>query len=262
MGLIKPDAFYQACRNKKATFECLKAFRRFYPESYVYLVSDGGDDLSDVARLFCCEYQYLDPLGHGAKTVQQRAEWLRRFAYAARRATSNHMLLLEDDVLIRGQIRRSEQFALAGPHNGYERLSPQLFHHLRRRFPHLTSDCYGGCGGSLAHRGTLLECAERLDFNDPALTGALDKRAVHTDVFFTLIFLAQGHPYLSLEDVYCEATFVYPDWRTNNRPIVHQYKRFYGRQLDAGDLRLLGAQERGRLDSGAAASPEISAEAR
>jgi len=239
MAVIAPDAFFRAYKNPKATFECLKAFRRFYPETAIYLISDGGDDFGDMARHFECEYERLDRLGRPPWNAQQMAEWLRRMTVAAERGTSRHLMLLEEDVLIRGVINRSEHFAIAGPHHSFARLSQPLFEHLRARFRHLTSDHYGGCGGTLMDRQSLFEASSRFDFASWEFLAALDHRIAHSDVFLTLLFILAGHPYLSLEDVYCEATQLYPDWETDGRPIVHQYKRFYGQPLALEDLQEL-----------------------
>ena len=43
-------AYYQAYDNLKATEFVLKNFRNVFPDSPVYLISDGGKDLSELAE--------------------------------------------------------------------------------------------------------------------------------------------------------------------------------------------------------------------
>ena len=239
MRLICPDAFLLAYRNPKATFECLKAFRQFHPESSVYLVSDGGDDLSDIAAFFNCKYECLERIGRPPWSADVMKEWLRRFVTAARLGNSDYIIHLEDDVLIRGPIYRQGAVTMAGPYSSHARLSARVIEYLHSCHPQIVSDRYGGCGGTLFHRTTLMECAEGFDFLDFPFLSELESRVRHNDVFLTLMFLLAGHPYESLEDVYCEATFLYPGWETNGKPIVHQYKRFYGQELTREDKDLL-----------------------
>jgi hypothetical protein len=225
---MTPDAFFQACNEPRATRECLRSYRAHFPTSYVYLVSDGGADLSGIAREFSCEYEHLPRIGPCPLDLERSREWLRRFAHAARRGAASHMLLLEDDVLIRGPIERPDDFHIAGPWHERARLTPALFEYLHAKHPHIVSDRYGGCGGSMFRRETLIECIEAADFTDPALNGTLEHRLPWYDLMVTVLFLVRGYPYTSLEDVYCEASDLYPDWETNGRPIVHQYKPWYG----------------------------------
>jgi hypothetical protein len=245
MQLLCPDAYLLAYRNPKATFECLRSFRQFHPTSMIELVSDGGgDDLADIARYFGCQYRRAEEHAGGRrKTPERMRDWLHWFADAAAKCRGEHIMLLEDDVLIRGPIRCASRIAVAGPYRSYARLSPRLMEHLRRRQPHPTSDHYGGCGGSLFHRESLLEAAGAFRFEDFEYFQTLEPRICYGDVFLTMIFLLRGFAYSSLEDVYCEATGAYPEWKTNGRPIVHQYKEFYGRALSPEDLALLQTKQ-------------------
>jgi hypothetical protein len=244
--LLCPDAFLLAYRNPKATFECLRSFRQFHPTSMIELMSDaGGHDLSGMARYFGCGYQRAkEHVGRPPWPPEKMREWLHRFADAAARCTAEHIMLLEDDLLIRGPICHASGFAIAGPCRSDARLSLGLMDYLRQRHRHLASDHYGGCGGSLFHRQSLLEAAGAFRFDQFEFLRTLEPRIRHSDVFLTLIFLLRGFEYSSLEDVFCEVTEFYPDWKTNGRPIVHQYKEFYGRELSPEDMALLNGKVR------------------
>jgi hypothetical protein len=207
----------------------------------VCLVSDGGDDLADIARRFGCAYERADRIGRPPWPAEVMREWLGRFAAAARRGRAEHVMLLEDDVLVRGEIRRSPHFAIAGPWHDGARLSPAMAGYLRRRHRHLRPTHFGGCGGTLFHREALIEAAGRFDFGTFEFLESLDRRVHNSDFFVTLVFLLAGHEYSSLEDVFCEADPRYPIWEHDGRPIVHQYKRFYGAQLTPEDVDDLDA---------------------
>jgi hypothetical protein len=248
MRLISPDAYLMAYKNPKATFECLKAFRTHYPDSMVHLVSDGGDDLTDIAATFRCNYSYRERIGLPPFAQDRMKEWLDRMCDAASRSTAEYMIHLEDDVLVRGEIWRSGDWAIAGPYHGYARLSDALFSFLQKKNSNLKSNIYGGCGGTLLNRRLLLQSANMFQFSDYSLYESLDSHIRWQDVFLTLVFLVAGHEYTSLEDVYCEANdAVYPGWEHNKKPIVHQFKRFYGKTFDAGDLGILHRRQLAEL---------------
>src|SRR5665213_2637908 len=116
MAIISPDAFYLAHRQQRATFECLRSFRYYNPISTVVLMSDAGEDFSSLADRFGCQYRYCDKnvCPRDPMTADGLREWLSRFAWAARQGSSEFIILLEDDVLVRGPINRCTRFAMAG----------------------------------------------------------------------------------------------------------------------------------------------------
>ena len=238
MVLISPDAFYMVHSARRATFECLQSFRRYNPNATVVMMSDAGDDFSDIATRFGCHYEYCSGNVCPPKpsTTDQLREWLGRFTRAARKGNAEFMILLEDDVLIRGPIERTTRFAVAGPWHRRARLSRRLIWALQQKWPHITARNYGACGGALFHRETFIEASEAFDFEQfPRWASLCPKAAAWTDAFLTLVFLLAGHTYTSAHDVFTETW--YRGWETNGLPIVHQYKRFYGQPLIEEALR-------------------------
>ena len=237
MAIISPDAFYLAHRQQRATFECLRSFRHYNPISTVVLMSDAGEDFSSLADRFGCQYRYCDKnvCPRDPMTADGLREWLSRFAWAARQGSSEFIILLEDDVLVRGPINRCTRFAMAGCWHKGALLSAELCNDLVQRWPQITAQNYGGCGGTLFHRQTLIDAVEAFDWQEyPRWAAMCPRVSTWADAFLTLVFLTTGHLYQSAHDVYCETW--YPGWEHNGRPIVHQYKHFYGQSLTDADL--------------------------
>ena len=131
-------------------------------------------------------------------------EWVGRFAVAADRGTSEHLMLLEDDVLSRGPIDHAGDFAMAGPWHRRATLSPTTLNFLRQCGISPASTHFGGCGGTLFHRETFLQCARSFNYAEFAALPKFDRGWEHSDIFITLMMLLGGHSYTSLEEVYCE----------------------------------------------------------
>ena len=56
MSDVQFGAIYQVYKNNKATRFALENFRRCFPHNPIVLISDGGNDFSDIAKEFDCGY--------------------------------------------------------------------------------------------------------------------------------------------------------------------------------------------------------------
>lgn len=132
--------FYQTFNHKKATVECLKSFRKFFPKTPIYLVSDHGADLSDIAKAFNCHYKYADKeLGYQCSDMRA---WFERIADAIKACGNPEwMLFLEDDILTRDKISKNPNAHIAGQGGGFvsyenkKQLSPKVREYVESRFP-------------------------------------------------------------------------------------------------------------------------------
>jgi hypothetical protein len=148
-------AYFQAYRNKKATRFVLENFKKHFSTSPVFLISDGGEDLEDIAEEFQCGYVKLDNL-YGDKTnfypinfynsTRMKEAW-RRHKMAVDHCQTEYVIILEDDVYVKKGFDITEEFALRGARIGngfsaetYEKVV------LSGGTP---STYYGMCGGSI-----------------------------------------------------------------------------------------------------------------
>ena len=189
------SAFFQCFGNKRAVFECLGSFRRFYPLETVSLVSDAGEDFSDVAGFFKnVNFRRSDvnsmPNGRLAG-LGGLAEYLSRIYAHCLSVDSRWVVLLEEDVATLRRVRSFPAFCAAGPRlNPYsdaltaflvDRFGPQRFG-------------YGMCGGSIFSRDAFVAAYRaRPDFD--FLASLDDRVAGWGDIPLTLLFQVCGFGY-------------------------------------------------------------------
>ena len=117
--------FHQVHHNPKATEEAIKSFREFHPKNPYVLIRDGdGDDFSEIAKEYDCLYLieennlgYRDhnhPSGIYGMTRVEVLEWLNRFRMACTLCNTDHIIMMEDDVHIRGEIHVPDDWEFAG----------------------------------------------------------------------------------------------------------------------------------------------------
>lgn len=189
---IKIGAHYQCYKRREAVAATLKAFRTHYPEAPVCLVSDNGEDFTDLSQTFHCHYDHrTTQTGNGHSTafndLFHAKVWLHRLAKTCEQLTEvDWIVLLEDDVLTQDRISRLPQTSIAGPCT--MPYAPALVERLKTKHPHLTIRGYSGCGGTILNRQDFLTAFRRM----PSIQeGAnLDPRiGQHSDALLTWVML-------------------------------------------------------------------------
>ena len=110
-----PDiSFFHIGIKPKATKYVLESVRKYHKDSTYFLVSDGGEDFSDIADKYNCYYYHSKwnlglrdenhPSGIYGMEKEEVLEWLYRFYLACNVAESDHIMMMEDDVLVRSKI--------------------------------------------------------------------------------------------------------------------------------------------------------------
>lgn len=106
---LKIGAYYQCFKNKGATDYVLAGFRHFYPDAPIVLVSDGGDDFSDLAQKYNCLYFWRPniPSHNGKELAYDKKNWVvwwNEFKKYVSMIEADYIIFLEDDVDIRKPI--------------------------------------------------------------------------------------------------------------------------------------------------------------
>lgn len=102
-------AYYQCFKNRVATEYVLKSFREHYPEAPVIIVSDGGDDFSDLAQMYNCQYFWRENIQscRGKALAYNYDNWIlwwNDFKKYVSMLDTDYMIFLEDDVAVRRPI--------------------------------------------------------------------------------------------------------------------------------------------------------------
>jgi len=228
-------AFYSCYKRPKAVESALSSFRSFYPNSTIYMVSDGGDDLSMLAQKYNAKFTMEQHAGNGTSTVFSDSEkmlvWFRRLYKAAEAIQEDYIVILEDDVLTLGRVREQLKFIVNG-------INPNV--KIGRRLTLFLKLCgariqilgfnqpFGGFGGCIFDRRFILGNFKNLENDVKKLYSVMKENVYSTDIWSTIITLYHGGtvgPYKGL----CEKW--YPDYEKRRKKgdisFLHQYKDLY-----------------------------------
>jgi len=231
------SAYIQCHSNKRALYQTLVSFRNVYPAEPITLVSDCGDDFSQFADHFDLYYyrseKNCDPRGNLGK--DGASEYLKRIYEHCLKATSDYVVILEEDVITHRKIKRFPLTDCAGPR--FNHLADPLNRYLQQINNTTNNYGYAMCGGSIFDRKVYIKCYEKenldLDFLE-----SLDKRIVqYSDVVLTVIFLINGYSYGIWEEV-SESNHPIERLRIfRDAAFDHNDKRWYGVEFDEALLK-------------------------
>ena len=242
-------------KQKNAFIRSVEAIREVYPESKIYAVSDGGLDysfLEDENFTFSMEEDYKSALKniggenfllpeHQEATRKEMAATLRRVEKGIEVCGNPEWTCMtEPDVLIRGRITHPENAKLLGMRTNRSWLlgdgvSPSVeglksvmaLNSLLAQVEGSIPILRWGAVPVIFHTETFLRALKVYKENFDIVDQFADKHyAPGTfDLFIGLIMALVGEP-----EVYSEEfteCLRHPDWKTNGKPIVHQYREFY-----------------------------------
>lgn len=194
------SAYMQCYSNKRALYETLTSFRAFYETEAVTLVSDCGEDFSSFAEHFGLYYYWSDRKGDPRCLGKDGAlEYLRRIYEHCTRATSDYVVMLEEDVITLRRIRQFPTTECAGPR--HNRLAEPLNRYLQKLNNTTRKYGYAMCGACIFDRKVYMSCYEKDDFDLDFLM-RLDKNIIrYSDVVLTVIFLVNGYSYSVWQEV-------------------------------------------------------------
>lgn len=226
------SAYMQCYANKRALYETLKSFRAFYETEPVTLVSDCGEDFSAFAEHFRLHYYRSANRAVPGRLGEDGArEFLRRIHEHCNRASSDYVVILEEDVTTQRRIRQFPDTHCGGPR--FNRLAEPLNRHLQRINGNTEHDFgYVLCGGSIFCRRAFIDSYEKQNL-DLDFLQTLDHRVVvNMDVVLTVLFLINGYSSGVWEEV-SETKHPKKGWRIfRDAAFDHADKTWYGVEFD------------------------------
>jgi len=162
-------AYFQCFRNKTATENVLINFRQWYPDSPILLVSDNGDDFSDLAYKYTCHYSHRNiNMGLNNLGIDEALEFCKRLSSCLFLIKTDNLLILEDDVLVKNKLYGKYNDTMIGPYFGNE-FNP-ITREILKRYRGIDNppQYFGGSGGSVINWS---EVASRIEdeYNDLCL---------------------------------------------------------------------------------------------
>lgn len=160
-------AYYQAYRRPNCVNFVLNNFRNYYPNSPIHLVSDGGNDFSDLARKYNCVYSYEENLTcfHGKNDgvrynypqkwfndpegkKNSLKKYVKRIGNHTKNMNVDYFLLLEDDVYVMNKTNLDELKYQINGNNPHHSFPVEVSNYLANT----NFLSYGGCGGCIFDR--------------------------------------------------------------------------------------------------------------
>ena len=247
---------YNCVFKQKAAFvHSVEKIREVYPESKIYVVSDGGLDysfLEDENLKFSMEEDTVSATkntgGHNFLLPENQEAEKKRMAATIRRLEAGieycgnpeWICMTEPDVLIRGRITHPENAKLLGMRTNRSWLlgdgvSPSVeglksvmgLNSLLAQVEGSIPILRWGAVPVIFHTETFLKALKVYKENFDIVDQFTEKHYSPGtfDLFVGLIMALIGEP-----EVYSEEfteCLRHPDWKTNGKPIVHQYREFY-----------------------------------
>lgn len=226
--------FYQVYNNKRATEFVLSNFREHFLDNPVVLISDGGDDFSDIAEKYNCSFHMRENIFGNATNNYDRhcydskrtIEWWNRQKLVSEETGMDYVMIMEDDVFVRSSFKINSPFHLRGVRTG-GRLRDSMISEIKELG--YEANQYGMCGGSIYNAKTLLSIFDDVvkdiednmdiliekDYMQWAMLGAVDAN-------ITYHYNKRGYKYEAapwLAEVREPNCFDYP--------VIHQWKENY-----------------------------------
>lgn len=232
---MKVGFYFNCYKNYNATDNVLKILRKHYPDNPVFLMNDHGDDLSELARKYNCFYYYSPINILGGRIINDKRvmcfsneecarHYLKVILKAIKYCKTEYLILMEDDVLINGQITHYPKHAGGDKIGNYFRslLKNNDDSILYREYPKIEMNYWNLAGGSILNSKTMKECIKNTKFEE---IKKFDKfcnsefELWHTnDVLLNYILMINGK--------------TAEEWtNTDKSNIIHPYKKFYDNNL-------------------------------
>jgi len=232
----KKVGFYYNCyKNKYATDRILERLRLHYPTNPVFLISDKGDDFSDLANKYQCHYYYSNINMLGGKVIdgvhthcfanEDSAKFfLQVIKLAIHTCDTEYLVLMEDDVLINGKIQHFPEHSGGAVHGNPFRQCTIVRDDaiIKETYPQMKFDFWNLAGGSIIHCNTIVECIDNTSFDEIKRFDDVSRECMllwHTnDILLSYLLAIRG--------------YTTEGWtNTKKSNIVHPYKEFYNKNL-------------------------------
>ena len=224
--------FYQVYKNKNAADFVLRNFREHFPENPIVLISDGGDDFTDLSKKYNCSFHMRENI-YGDETnnyptypynAYRLKEWWNRQKLTCEETKMEYIMILEDDVYVKESFEIHPPFHLRGVRIG-NYFSPKMKQEIKSK-GNIDAINYGMCGGSIYNAKTFLKIYDDV-MNDIEEN---HERLLEDDQYFVLGAVDANITYHFNKRGY---SYEHAPWLSEVRehndeyPVIHQWKEHY-----------------------------------
>lgn len=223
-------AYYQCHKNAASFIRVVKSFKRYYPESDMVIINDGGYDYETFCHVNRIYYNYIEKIDtHSNALLFNSADsciqFLKNLFMHLEKIKETHVLLLEDDVRVLKTHSTPFLHSISGC-NKHAILPEYAIECLKKRGvqgPYF----YGGCGGCVLDKRFF----QSIDFKEiEQLIYEIrhEKRMFASDLLLSFITLYFGGT-IEQYDGFAETWYSDIDERLQKDSVafLHQYKSEY-----------------------------------
>jgi hypothetical protein len=218
-------AYHQCFKNRKATEFAIEQFRKYNPDTPYFLLSDAGDDFSDLAEKYNCIWVYDNKnVGMDYLPPEDAMVLYDRLVNCFETLKTDYVMLMEDDVLCRGKLEiGDEDFNLAASYVPGNSL--KLWDIIIGKYnPTPNINWYGATGGSFLNKNIFTE-KQYIDLIRKFILEDHISDAGSMDQFITTLYLICKKD-CGVNQLLAE-THRTPDWKNSGHPLVHCFKEMY-----------------------------------
>lgn len=238
--MVSLGFFYSCYNEKNAIDNSIKKLRLHYPDSPIYLVSDGGFDFTYLTEIYSNIFVSLedDTMSDTFKITDKNfkedihqnaikkcaSTVIGRLKAAIEYCKTDYIVMMDPDALVRGKLNIPLGAKLLGSR-------------VNIGFPQGLKDVLSGIDGAkvvdcwgatpaIFESNSFIEASSKFN-NDILDMLSLEFYAIYAhDVLLPIVFSLIGEEEVFNPDITeCNRD---PSWKNNNKPLVHQYKEYYG----------------------------------
>ena len=219
-------AYHQCYKNKRATEFAISEFRKHNPSIPYYLISDGGEDFSEIAKKYNCHFVFSpENIGTNYLEKEQAKTYLNRLRDAFIFSGADYILTMEDDVLCRRSIQLTEDFNIAMSYVPGNKLRPHIFEKSVKKYninPNV--DWYGATGGAILNKNIFFD-TEKVALVEQFIEEDFESTLGSIDQFIVMLYLICGLD--CSVNVSLGETHRTPDWQNSDLALIHCFKEMY-----------------------------------
>lgn len=227
---------------KVSTGHIVHNIRKYYPTAPYFLASDAAENLMDIASKHNTYYvHYEEKLGYPGYDSNKILAWLERFHHAAENCGTTHIMMVEDDVWLRGPVCVHDDWEMAGFDVKVGNVIPEPVIDMIERFAGkrpLTNQ-YGCGGGAIFKVSTFLtnytKVTNWFKNNTDFIRENFYTELGFMDCFMVVYYMLCGkdyspNPYLADTHHHTNDGYDYDKFVNEQPPgidIVNNYKKYY-----------------------------------
>ena len=238
---LEVSFFYSVYDEKEAVEYSISKLREIYPNSAIYLVSDGGENFQYLEKKYnnlkstyaedtmtkTFEIDESNYLFEENQIVISKCvmSLLDRLDFAISFSKTEYMVMMDPDALIRGRLTIPSNAKLLGSriNSGF----PRRFRKILNDFPGGISINRWGATPAIFHVETFLRARTNLLSNwwiFEKLSKCFPAMYAH-DVIMPVMFALIGEKEIFNSEI--TECFRDKNWQSNGKPLVHQYRLYY-----------------------------------